>query len=559
MFNKKILLLIGLIFIFVVMQPILALTADSSNYSVARFGTGIQASNLSSDNLEARVLLITGASTRNAEDNGYTANIGFWGNTSYHISVSIVSWSISPASRSAVQGSIIGLSISALNSESVWLILTLPNATQETIALTNNGNTYYTANSVGQYAVTFYANSSSGAIASVIDAFEITSPTTITTPAPSGGGGTTTIIEKCTYIWDCTSWSICSDKIQKRECKNIGNCTGIQGKPIETRECSDALFDVIISIKEPVFTENDTLKFNVSLTETKGIEKIDVHIKYSIIDTNNNEIFSQIETRAIKGNLSFEKEISEIKLKDGEYILRTDIIYGNLQRASAEQTFKIKGKEIEIKEQISNIQKIKEFFKFNYNFIILVIISLILLVIFIIKKRKPKKEKLKIIPLKSKLSSLKNIKVEEDKYLEIKPKPVVNIIFGEDKYLEIKPKPETKPIEDIKTKIKDKKNILSELKWFLISLLRKYKKHSKNSILGLINKKVYSESGHYIGKVKDIILGENKIENLKIKVDRKHNFKTKGMIINYKQVKSAGEVIIISEKVLEYIENYEKI
>ena len=94
---------------------------------------------------------------------------------------------------------------------------------------------------------------------------------------------------------------------------------------------------------------------------------------------------------------------------------------------------------------------------------------------------------------------------------------------------------------------------------FLSEKMENSHKHPKNSVKGLINKKVYSESGHYIGKVKDIILGENKIENLKIKVDRKHNFKTKGMIINYKQVKSAGEVIIISEKVLEYIENYEKI
>jgi sporulation protein YlmC with PRC-barrel domain len=535
---------------FVFSNLVSALTANSSNYSVGMFGTGMLAANLSSANYIATSLSEAKGTTRNAENDIHTANIGFWGNTSYHRTVSIASWSIS--STSAVQGSIIGLSISALNSESVWVVLTLPNTTQETIGLVNNGPVYaYTANAIGKYTITFWANNSQGNKASVnlIDIFEITSLVIPSTTPPPSGGGTTTIIEKCVYIWDCTSWSICSNKIQKRECKNIGNCTGIQGKPIETRECLDALFDVIIGLKEPVLTKNDTLKFNISLTETKGIEKIDVYIKYSIIDSENNEIFSQIETRAIQGNLSFEKEINEIKLKDGEYTLRVNIVYNNLQRAFAEQTFKIKGKEIEIKEQISNIQKINEFIKFNYKIIVLVILVLIVLVILVlivlvilvIKKRKSKKEKLKVISLESKLKPFENIIVGEDKYLEIKPKP--------------EQKPETKPIEDIKTKIKDKKNILLELKWFLISLLRKFKKHSKNSILGLINKKVYSESGLYIGKIKDIILGENKIESLKIKIDKKHNFKAKGIVIGYRQVKSVGEVIIISEKVLEYIEN----
>jgi len=281
---------IAIILLLFLVQGVFALTANSSNYSVARFGTGVQATNLNSTDLTGRAVLLANAGTRNAENNEFTANIGFWSNTSYHVIVSITSYSISH--KSAVQGSIISLSISALNSQSVWLVLTLPNTTQENISLVNDGLAYYTANSIGIYTVTFYANSSQGNIASVIDTFEITSSAIPPTIIPSGGGGTTVIVKNCTYIWDCTSWSICSVGIQNRGCKNIGNCTGTEGKPIETRNCSDALFDVVMRLKDVTLTHNETLKFGIDLTERGGVEKIDVQIKYSIINSNNTEIFS---------------------------------------------------------------------------------------------------------------------------------------------------------------------------------------------------------------------------------------------------------------------------
>src|SRR4030042_5291748 len=77
------------------------------------------------------------------------------------------------------------------------------------------------------------------------------------------------------------------------------------------------------------------------------------------------------------------------------------------------------------------------------------------------------------------------------------------------------------------------------------------KKYPKNSIKGLIDKKVYSESGHYIGKVNDIILGETRIEGLKIKLDSKYKFKKRGIIISYKHVKSVGHIVIIDKEVLD--------
>ena len=78
-------------------------------------------------------------------------------------------------------------------------------------------------------------------------------------------------------------------------------------------------------------------------------------------------------------------------------------------------------------------------------------------------------------------------------------------------------------------------------------------KYVKNSVLYLIGKKVYSESGNYIGRVRDVILGENKIEGIKIEIDKKYNFSRKGVLISYKYVKGVSEIVIVNEVVLENI------
>ena len=530
-----------------------ALTANSSSYSVNMFGTGMATATPSSANYESTALSEAKATTRNAESGTYTTNLGFFENTSYHVTVSITSYSIYP--KSAIQGSIIRLSISALNSQSVWAVLTLPDSTQETIALANNGNSYYTTNSVGVYTVTFYANNSQGNLASVIDTFEITS-TIIppVTPPSGGGGGTTTIIEKCTYIWDCTSWSICLEGKQQRECKNIGNCTGTEGKPIETRECSDALFDVVMKFKDVELTANKTLRFGIDLIEQEGIDKIDVQIKYSIIDSNNTEIFSQIETRAIQGNLTYEKEISEIKLKDGEYTLRVDIIYGNQQRAFAEQKFEVKKGELGA--------PVKE--GFNYNFLILsmgLIFLLIILIIFIlIKKRKIKAGKLKTHrEYKSKIKrNLKKIK-SKTFLIILAGFMLVGVLF-------IGGNSMTGFIVGSASVVNNNWNIFEFV--LIIGILgllvftyrkkivekieiKKRNNYPKNSLKGLIKKKVYTEQGDCIGKVDEIFLGENKIHSLRIKLEKKQKFKVKGIVVKYKDVKSIGHIVIVDGKILE--------
>jgi len=81
------------------------------------------------------------------------------------------------------------------------------------------------------------------------------------------------------------------------------------------------------------------------------------------------------------------------------------------------------------------------------------------------------------------------------------------------------------------------------------------KSYSTTSLNKLINKKVYTNSGHYVGKIKDIVLEENRIDSLKIKLDRKQRFRAKGIIINYKHVKSVGHVVIVDEEIIKQLES----
>jgi len=80
------------------------------------------------------------------------------------------------------------------------------------------------------------------------------------------------------------------------------------------------------------------------------------------------------------------------------------------------------------------------------------------------------------------------------------------------------------------------------------------KKIPSDSIRILIKKKVYTDSGDYIGKIKEVILGKNKINSLKIKLDRRVRKKKgivhKGIIVKYNQVKSVGQIIIIERGIL---------
>ena len=83
------------------------------------------------------------------------------------------------------------------------------------------------------------------------------------------------------------------------------------------------------------------------------------------------------------------------------------------------------------------------------------------------------------------------------------------------------------------------------------------KRHPRNSVRGLIGKKVYSEGGDYLGKINEIILGGNTIESLIIGLNKIYKFKAKSIIVSYKYVRAVGGILIIDEKILNKVRNQE--
>lgn len=327
-----------LLVLFLSVQTSLAIIGTSSSYSVNMFGNSIVTGNANSNNYIATFLSDNSGSNNNALSNGFSANIGFF-DSPYFTTVKINSYSISP--KSVVIGNTVGLYLSASNYEDLWVEITSPDSQVQVLNLVNEQTLNYlpVPSIIGRYSVVFYAESSTGAIASVSDYFDLIEQSTIpsTTGGSSGSSGGT--IRSCTYNWDCTPWSLCSEGMQTRTCANIGNCVGQENRPVESMSCNQALFDLSLDL-ESVEVNRNTVRFIVNLQEQFGVEELDVHLKYSIINSDNFEIFSRIETLAVKGSFEIGKEIN-FNLEEGNYILRIDVLYGNLQRAFAEQSFTI--------------------------------------------------------------------------------------------------------------------------------------------------------------------------------------------------------------------------
>jgi hypothetical protein len=310
-------------------------SGNSDNYSVSSYSIALSGGSISSSSYSSsNSLLGFDIGTRNAFSSSFSSNIGSFNGTIPFVSVSIDSYEIYPATASP--GSIIRFFISATSSQAVWLVLTPPSGVSQTINLTNNDYSYYTASSAGTYSVSFYANSSTGSLASVLTSFVISDSSTPSSSS-SGGGGSS-----CTYVWDCSPWSICSSNTQVRSCKNAGSCSApSSSKPLEIGNCSDSLFDVVLTLEDITIVEGDHPSMDIVLTQTKSTDKIDVQIMYTVTDSSSNQIFSLVETRAVDEELSFNKVLKELELLSGVYSLRVEILYGNDQKAYSEVTFRV--------------------------------------------------------------------------------------------------------------------------------------------------------------------------------------------------------------------------
>ena len=370
-----------------------------------------------------------------------------------------------------------------------------------------------------------------------------------------------------------------------------GSSVGITGKTIIRPE---NLMDVLVKILEDYRVVAPGGKVMAEITFLNlGTEEIkDAVFTYCIYNNNNNIIGDcNKETVAVQTKVQIvRKVILPTDIEDGTYYLDVKVTYMN-QTVESRDNFEV------IAEVKSTPTPKQEFFNIKLNKSYLIIgaiglasVILFVLILIVIIKRKKKSQKVAIV--ESKLQHLKELKAkgeisertyhtEREKLLQ-KIRDIFNgktmsiILYGISLIALVRILTINKAILGYAIGESASSNSGSFI--YLIFLIcslgllmfihrhkiktgievikeKGRKKYPKNSIKGLLDKKVYSESGHYIGKVNDIILGENRIESLKIKIDKKHKFKAKGIIVDYKQVKNVSEIVIIDKDVLEKIDS----
>lgn len=82
------------------------------------------------------------------------------------------------------------------------------------------------------------------------------------------------------------------------------------------------------------------------------------------------------------------------------------------------------------------------------------------------------------------------------------------------------------------------------------------RKYDNNSIKWLINKKIYTDEGYHIGNVEEVILHHDKIHSLRVILDKRYKFVTKGVIIKYRDVKSIGKIVIVDGTILGHLRKF---
>ncbi len=107
----------------------------------------------------------------------------------------------------------------------------------------------------------------------------------------------------------------------------------------EIDELEPALFDIKVDLKKGELDEKEALILYLDLINKARSGKIDIEIHYTIFDLESNILFDTSETKAVDGVLSYKKTFAELELGSGGYRIFVEIIYGDNQRASADQRF----------------------------------------------------------------------------------------------------------------------------------------------------------------------------------------------------------------------------
>jgi len=387
----------------------------------------------------------------------------------------------------------------------------------------------------------------------------------VTPPSVGGSSGGSS----CNYNWQCTNWFplICPESgTQERICINKGTCNGIEGMPNQTQKCEylgakEPLFDIYLSLEDKYkeICSGSKIKANVKLENYAKVELLDAFMTYWIIDENNKLITELKDTRAVEKETSFNIELKiPESTSQGTYRLYTQITYSGNKTAVAGETF-----EILAEDECTFLSP--KIFNWNYLFyagILIVAVFIILLLIKLVRR----KFKHKIVRDRS--SSNYRMAIKEN-LRKIKKRHYLLAIFGFIlvSFIFIRANKMTGFVVNSLDNIKDNFEIITIIFAILVLALfgiiyknkifefiqNRKNKYPYNSIMGLVNKKVYTDSGDYVGKIKEIILGENKIDSLKIKVNKE--YKINGVIVSYGYVKNVKDILIIDSNVFQKLDN----
>lgn len=100
------------------------------------------------------------------------------------------------------------------------------------------------------------------------------------------------------------------------------------------------LFDVTVRLaSERIYGAESLLAFIIFENFGEGPSEID--IQYSIIDENSEKVYSGIDTKIVQTEDRVVKNFNFLNLKEGKYIMRAEIFYGDNQTAEAEQDFEV--------------------------------------------------------------------------------------------------------------------------------------------------------------------------------------------------------------------------
>ncbi len=152
-----------------------------------------------------------------------------------------------------------------------------------------------------------------------------------------------------------------------------------------------ALFDIIISVpdKYHVIAPGDELVLQVSVIDVKEVGVVDVFLDYTIKDLNGKVILRESETRAVKGDLDFFKEMRLPKtIEEGIYVIEVKVRYGDEVVTSSHQ-FEVSKDTGEHERQVIYIEDD------NKYFLGVVFLMFLIMIVYLIFDHKRIKEEIK--------------------------------------------------------------------------------------------------------------------------------------------------------------------